>query len=172
MNNKDISSLVVHKLATILDSSKHAEGKITKFNFESGMRPDLAGALFNMLNSVDDLLAFINEADNQYKYFGLLKEAIEDEQKIIKFKNIEKPDWDFTAWYYEKVLMKKKCIKYFIRYWEMDYKNIKLDQKVGMTPQEYVLDGMTTNLQYIQAYAQKVFDEVFNDKLEIEETQV
>ena len=169
MTNKDLSSIVVHKLATILDSCKNAEKKLKGYLIKSDIKPDLIPELFDMLNSVDDLLNMVNTSNDPYKYFGLPKEATHVKEKTIVFKNIERPEWDFTAWYWEKASMIKESIKELIRYWKLELDSLKLNDGDPFTPREYIIGGLSDSLGYIQSYTQTVFNEVFGDKLEINE---
>lgn len=169
MTNIDLSSIVVHKLATILDSCKNVEEKTKDYLIKSDMKPDLVPELFEMLNSIDDLIEMVSPLDNPTKYFDLPKEAQYYGEKRITFKNIENPNWDFTAWYYEKISIAKKAIKRLIAYWMLDHDTLKLHQDAPFTPREYISEGIAFSLASVQSYTKKVFDQVFKDELEIRE---
>ena len=169
MSREDKSSFVIHKLAAILEACKKAESKTEFYLVTSDEKPDLIPELFQILNSVDDLLELVNPSKTVGEYHGLSRQETTLGFSRILFSHLDKPEWDFTAWFGEKVSQIKFFTKNLIEYWEMDYREVKLGPGALVTPKEYVRDEIVRNLGSIKAYAQLVFDEVLNDRLEIEE---
>ena len=168
MNSEDRSSFVTHKLATILDSCKKAESKVASYLLTSDEKPDLIPELFQILNSVDDLMELVNPSKTAGEFHGLPKSAITEFSRVL-FTHLDKSEWDFTAWFGEKVSQIKFFSKRLIEHWEMDYREVELRPGTLVTPKEYVRDEIVRNLGNVKTYARLVFDEVVNDRLEIKE---
>ena len=169
MPQKDKTSYVSLKLATILEACKSADGKIKDYLSNSEEKPDLVPELFQMLNSVDDLLELAIPTKTTGEFHGLSKSETNLVFTKVLFTHLDRPDWNFTAWFSEKVANIKLYVKKLILYWEMDYQEIQLRQDAPGTPKEYIKDGVKSNLENIKIYTQLVFDEVLNNRLEIKE---
>ena len=108
-------------------------------------------------HSVDDLIELVNPEKTPGEFHGLSKSATGEFSRVL-FTHIDNPDWDFSAWFGDKTSNIKYYVKSLINCWEE--KN---------NPIEDLKEEMLSNLESIGIYAQIIFDEVINNRLEIKE---
>lgn len=169
MAETDKTSFVSHRLAAVLEGCKGVDGKLGDYLVDSDERPDLVPELFEMLNSADDLVELASPSKTSGEYHGLPKSATTTEFSRIVFTHTENPDWDFAAWYGEKVSELKFHVKLFIGYWGMDHRRLETRSPSPEVSREYIRRGLQSSLSAVRRYAEVVFDEVVNGRLEIRE---
>ena len=162
--------MVLRRVGIILDARKSAEEKLKDYLLNTDTRPDICKELFLMLNSTDELLELVSPSQTAGEFHGIPREYTVLSDEHVEFVHVEKPGWDFTAWFGEKTTHIKKAVKELTSYYEMNYASLKLASN-EMTPREYVKHGIDASLYYIHDYTQTVFDQVFDDKLEIKTSQ-
>ena len=151
MAETDKSSYAANKLALILKACNMATTKIKTDNF--GLVPEL----FQLLNSVDDLMELANPGKTPGEFHGLPKSATDEFSRVL-FTHIDKPDWDFTTWFGEKTSKVKYYVKSLIIQWEEKDSSDK-----------YYKENLLSNLENIDIHTQLIFDEVISNRLEIKE---
>lgn len=169
MAKTDKTSFVSHRLAAILEASNRAEKKLEHYLAGSDEKPDIVPELFEMLNAADDLVELVNPSKTVGEFHGLPKSVSTTEFSRVLFTHSENPEWDFAAWYGEKVSQLKRFVKLLIGYWETGYRQLALPDSSIETPQEYISEGIQSSLEAISGYAQVVFDEILNGRLEVQE---
>jgi hypothetical protein len=164
MPETDLSSVVTRKLASILETCDLAEEKLRPYLAGAEEKPDLVPELFELLNSVDDLLEMVVTTTDTGHALGLPKSATSLCFSRILFTHLQNPDWDFTTWFREKVTNTKGGVKSLIAHCHED-------QEVtgGNGEPDYVREGIEHSLEVIRAYTKGVFNEVLSDRLEIKE---
>jgi hypothetical protein len=169
MAKTDKAAFVSHRLTAILEAGNQIEKKLEHYSLDSGEKPDIVPELFQMLNAADDLVELASPGKTVGEFHGLPKSATTAEFSRVLFTHSENPDWDYAAWYGEKVSQLKRFVKFLIGYWEMDYRQLTLPSSSPETPQEYINEGIRSSLEAISGYAQVVFDEILNGRLQIQE---
>jgi hypothetical protein len=163
----DKSSIVTIKLGKILDACTSAENKLKNYLVETDVRPDIYADLFHMLNSVDDILEMVSPSKKGGEFFGLSHEQCEiNPTEKIEFSHVERPGWDFTAWFGEKSSSLKWSIKKLIEYYELDTSKLKFDTE-ETTPRKFVKEQIDYSLSMVRHYSQLIFGQVFDDLIEI-----
>lgn len=161
----DVSGDIAHVLAEILESAKHAVEIVGSYSYAVPEKPDISRYLLIMFHNSDDLLELAKPSLDAAELHGLPKSALPERAKLVA-RHVDRDGWDFIPWFYEKIGNVKKCTKSAIDWWELtpsDVTNDNITDKAGFLKEE-----MLASLQTAMNYAQLVFEQVCNFKLELE----
>ncbi len=162
----DKSSVIVHKVAEILEIHKRVSEKLEDYLETSTERPDIAYELLKMLVIADELLEYVNPSKTIGEIYGIPKEAVIDAKEAYEFSN--KHGWDFSPWFQEKASHVKNGVLNIIKYWEKEPSKVKLVEDAPMTPVEWVKDGIDSGLHRVKVYAETIFEMLCEDQISVE----
>ena len=121
--------------------------------------PDLADDLMTIYVAVDDLLEFALPTPSEGQLHGLPKKATTTHFSTVQFAHENNPAWDYRAWFAGKIMAAKDHIRRAITAWR-DFQ---------AHPNPRLRDELSRQVGSCQTYANVVYEEVINERLEIKE---
>lgn len=121
--------------------------------------PNIAPDLLTIYVAVDELLELAVPTPSEGEIHGLPKMATTTHFSRLTFKHADNPDWDYQPWFAGKIVATKDHIRRAIEVW----------REFQEGPDQKLREELLRHVTNCQTYADLVYQEVINDRLEITE---
>jgi len=147
------------------------ESLFKRFDFQDKSQTDRL--MIPLALSVQNLCKIAFPTPGSAEFFGMPKEATEaaDNPDVIVV-DTEHPNWDFRPWFKQKVNNIKQAFEGLLEYYEKDPNEIKLSPNCEMTPKEFILGGIDSNLRTIKAYANAILSMFESGRLSVRDVRL
>ena len=157
----DASSAVYRTLAVILDCCQNLEREVGSDSADPCCTPSVS--LIRLLDAADDLVQYVIPDREPAEHQGVPRVMLPPGRMPLRFSHVDRPEWDFAAWFGEKSATVKSAVKSLIKIW-LQIANHPTSTGGGLAMAE-LAERRRLALATAKAYAQVIFQEVHDDAL-------